>query len=136
LYTKAKKEGDIDKKEADPIPLSLHQSMLKWAIEANTAFVWFWTLAWNCMARSVLIDQLVFYIFKIDQDSTICKYDDQKADKTGERLSEKNIYANPHEWTQCFWTRMGIYVALNCGALASNEWLFLKEGVKEGAAST
>ena len=137
LYIKAKKEGDVDEKEADPIPLSLYQSMLKWAIEANNVFVWFWTLAqWNCMARSASIDPLAFHNFKIGQDSTICKYDDQKADKTGERLSEKNIYANPFEWTQCFWTGMGIYVALNCDALASHERLFLKEGVKEGAAST
>jgi len=36
---KAKKEGDVDEKEADPILLSLCQSMLKWAIEANNVFV-------------------------------------------------------------------------------------------------
>jgi len=29
LHTKAKKEGNVDKKEADPIPPSLCQSMLK-----------------------------------------------------------------------------------------------------------
>jgi len=88
------------------------------------------------MARSASIDPLAFHNFKIGQDSTICKHDDQKADKTGERLSEKNICVNPFEWTQCFWTGMGICVALNCDALASHEQLFLKEGVKEGAAST
>jgi len=31
---------------------------------------------------------------------------------------------------------MGVYVALNCDAMSSHERLFLKEGVKEGAAST
>ena len=76
------------------------------------------------MARSASIDPLAFHNFKTGQDSFICKYDDQKADKSGERLSEKNIYANPFEWTQCFWTGMGVYVALNCGAMSSHERLF------------
>jgi len=45
---KVKKEGDIDEKDADPIPLSLHQSMSKLGIETNNALVWFWTLVqWN-----------------------------------------------------------------------------------------
>jgi len=137
LYIKAKKEGDVDEREADPIPITLYQSMLKWAIESNNIFVWFWTLSqWNCMARCASIDPLAFHNFKTGQDSIICKCDDQKADKTGERLSEKNIYSNPFEWTQCFWTGMGIYAALNCAALSSHERLFLKPDVKEGAAST
>jgi len=137
VYIKAKKVGDVDEKEADPIPLTLYQSILKWAVEANNIFVWFWTLSqWNCMARSASIDPLAFHNFETGQDSFICKYDDQKADKSGERLSEKNIYANPFEWTQCFWTGMGVYVALNCGAMSSHERLFLKKGPKEGAAST
>jgi len=45
LYIKAKKEGDVDEREADPIPITLYQSMLKWAIESNNIFVWFWTLS-------------------------------------------------------------------------------------------
>ena len=137
IFIKAKKDGDVDEKEADPIPLTLYQAILKWAVvEENNIFVWFWTLAqWNCMARCASIDPLAFHNFKLGQDSIICKYDDSKADKTGEKLSEKNIYANPFEWTQCFWTGMGIYVALECDTLGSHERLFLKEGIKEGAAS-
>jgi len=73
LCTKAKKEGDVDEKAVDPIPLPLCQSMLKWATEAKNVFVWFWTLAqwnWNGMDISALIDPLAFHNFEIGQDST------------------------------------------------------------------
>ena len=136
LVIDAKKKGLVDETSADPITMTLYQAILKWAVEANNVFVWFWTLAqWNCMARCASIDPLAFHNFKLGQDSIICKYDDQKADKTGEKLSEKNIYANPHDWTMCFWTGLRIYVAINCDALASHERLFLRENVKEGSAS-
>ena len=35
----------------------------------------------------------------------------------------------------CFWTGMGVHIAINCDTLASHERLFLRESVKEGAAS-
>lgn len=136
-FVKARKEGEVDEQQADPITFTLYQSILLWAVKANNIFVWFWTLAqWNCMARCGNIDPLGFHNFKVGQDSIICKYDDQKADKAGDRLSEKNIYANPFEWTQCFWTGLGVYVALNCDSLGAHERLFLDEGVKEGSASS
>jgi hypothetical protein len=136
LFIKAKKEGEVDEKEADPIPVSLYQMILRWSIEENNIFCWFWSLAqWNCIGRCSSIDPLAFHNFKIGQDSIICKYDDSKADKSGDRLSEKNIYANPFEWTQCFWTGMGVYCALECQRLAEHERLFLTPGVNEGAAS-
>ena len=136
LVVDAKKKGTIDESSADPITVTLCQGILRWAIEANNIFVWFWTLAqWNCMARCASVDPLAFHNFKLGQDSIICKCDDQKADKSGDKLSEKNIYANPFEWTMCFWTGLGIYAAVNCDALASHERIFLKENVKEGSAS-
>ena len=136
IFIKAKKDGDVDEREADPIPVSLYQMILRWSIEENNMFCWFWSLAqWNCMARCASIDPLAFHNFKVGQDSIVCKYDDSKADKSGDRLSEKNIYANPFEWTQCFWTGMGIFCALDEERLASHERLFLSPGVKEGAAS-
>jgi len=55
---------------------------------------------WNCMARSASIDVSAFYNFKTSQNSTVCKHNDQKADKTGKRLSEKSIYANPFDLNQ------------------------------------
>jgi hypothetical protein len=64
------------------------------------------------MARSASIDPLHVGNFSIGTDSIIGKYDDSKADKNAERLSEKNIYANPFDWRQCFYTSIGIYTAL------------------------
>jgi hypothetical protein len=51
LVIDAKKKGTIDETAADPITVTLYQGILRWAVEANNAFVWFWTLCqWNCMA--------------------------------------------------------------------------------------
>jgi hypothetical protein len=135
---KAKKKGEVDESESNPIPLQLYQLTLVWAIESNNMFVWFWTVSqWACMARCASIDPLGFHNFRVSaQDSLGCKYDDQKADKSVESLSEKNIYANPFEWTQCLWTGLGIYAALNVRQLAAHERLFLAPGVEEGAASS
>jgi hypothetical protein len=92
IFVKAKKEGDVDEREADPIPVSLYQMILRWSIEENNIFCWFWSLVqWNCMARCASVDPLAFHNFKVGQDSIVCKYDDSKADKSGDRLSEKNI---------------------------------------------
>jgi len=135
-FINAKKTGDVDEAGADPISVTLYQAILRWSIENNNIFVWFWTLLqWGCMARGASIDPLAFHNFRLGQDSIIVKYDNQKADKAGERLSEKNLYANPFEWKQCLWTGMGIYCALHCDTLADHERLFLKQAVKEGAAT-
>jgi hypothetical protein len=47
---------------------------------------------WNFMARCASIDLLGFHYFSLGADSLICKYDDSKADKDGEKLSEKNMF--------------------------------------------
>ena len=135
-YIKAKKDGDVDEIAADPIPVTLYQEMLRWAIEENNIFVWHWTLQqWGNIARSASIDPLGFHNYWNGQDSIICKYDDSKADKTGEKLAEKNLYANPFDYTQCSWTGLGIYTALNCDALSMHERFFLAKDVKEGTAA-
>jgi len=86
----AKKKGEMEDQASDPIPVSLYQLILQWSIEANNTFLWFWTLSqWACMARCSNIDPLGFHNFKLGNDSIICKYDDSKADKEGEKLSEK-----------------------------------------------
>ena len=135
---KGKKTGEVDEHGADPISVPLYERLLQWAIESNNVFVWFWTICqWNFMARSASIDPLAFHNFTLGTDSIIGKYDDSKADKTGDRLSEKNLYANPEDWRKCFWTGLGVYVALHHqDRLAKNERLFLSPGTKEGTAAT
>ena len=108
-FIQAKKQGDTEESSSDPIPIALYKLMTQWALDQNNILVWFWTLTqWNCMARSSSIDPLGFHNLKIGNDSIKLKYDDSKADKAGERLSEKNIYANPKEWKLCWLTGLGL----------------------------
>ena len=136
-YQQAKKNGLVEETAADPITEPLYKLILQWALDANNIFVWFWTIAqWNFMARSASVDPLGFHNFSLGTDSIIGKYDDSKADKSGERLSEKNIYANPFEWKMCFWTGLGVWCSLNSQRLSKSERLFLQTDVKEGTAAT
>jgi hypothetical protein len=131
-----KKNGNVDEYATDPIPMPVYELLLKWSIETNNVFSWFWTISqWNFMARSASIDPLAFRHFNLGVDSIIGKYDDSKADKDGEKLSEKNIYANPSNWNMCWWTGMGIYCSVFAVELEKHERLFLQPGVKEGTAA-
>ena len=72
-------------------------------------FVWFWTLTqWNFVACCCNIDPLKLENFRLDVDSLIGKYFDNKNNKQVEQLAETNIYAKPFEWMYCFWTGLGI----------------------------
>lgn len=131
----ARKEGKTDENSSDPITTALYKLILGWGIEANNIFLWVWTLfQWNCMARCMSIDGLCFHNFTLGQDSIVCKYDDSKADKDGEKLSEKNIFANPTDWKQCPWTALGIYCSIESDKLILEEKLFLRGGVDPGTA--
>ena len=135
-FAQARKKGDVDEHSTDPIPLPVYRLLLRRSIETNNVFTWTWTLLqWNCMARSASIDCLAFHNFSVGLDSLVIKYDDSKADKTGEKLSEKNVYANPLDWTMCSWLAIGIYCFLNQGNLVEDERLFLKKGTRDGAGS-
>ena len=131
-------EQQDDENGADPIPFPLYRLILRWAIKANNIMVWFWTLAqWNFIARSTSIDQLKLSNLRTGPGSLIGKYNNRKTDKQGERQSEKNIYADPFEWTLCFWTGLGVWCALKAQEMQStNQYLFLSPGAKEGTAST
>ena len=136
-FTNAKKKGNTEDNTSDPIPMTLYVLVLQWALDTNNIMVWFWTLSqWNCMARSASIDPLHFGNFSLGVDSIVVKYDDSKADKNAERLSEKNIFANPYDWRLCFWTGLCIWISLRGEEkLKGNSKLFLTKGVKDGTAS-
>ena len=137
-YKEAKKAGNAEDTAADPIPFPLYKLILKWAIDENNPMVWFWSLSqWSFVARSASIDPLGLSNFKVGPDSLIGKYDNSKADRAGERLSEKNIFANPYDWTQCFWTGLGVWLALRVDEMKNtHEKLFLNAGNKLGSAAT
>lgn len=133
----AKKEGRVEEKSADPISTTLFLLILSWAIQENNIYLWFWTLTqWTCMARCASIDALAFHNFSLGSDSIKCKYDDAKANKDGEKLSEKNIFANPYDYKQCWWTAFGVYCCIESSKLTKDEKLFLNAGAKLGTASS
>ena len=136
MHCQAKKDGIVEDRGADPISVDLFKLILEWSIMRNNCFMWFWTLCqWNCMARASNIDPLGFHNITLGPDTIIIKYDESKKDKAGEKLSEKNVYANPGNWKECFWTSLGIHIALNQELLSHSEKLFLMPGTKEGAAA-
>ena len=63
------------------------------------------------MTWDINIAQLLFHNFTWGQDSIICKYDESKVDKEGNK--EKNIYANPFDYKQYQWTALVLYCPLN-----------------------
>ena len=87
------------------------------------------------MARGGLIDNLGIRNFSVGEDSIIVKYDDSKCDKAGDRLSEKNIFANTENWEMCVWTGIGVWCALNQEHLVESGNIFFKKETKEGTAS-
>ena len=88
------------------------------------------------MAQSASVDPLHIGNIRLGSDSFIIKYDKSKADQTGARLSEKNIYANPFDWKQCYWTGLGIWIASRGEhEMKDNPKFFLSKKVKSGAAS-
>lgn len=87
------------------------------------------------MARSISIDHIGFTNMKRGTDSIIVKYDETKSDKTGERCTNKNVYANPTDPSICFFTALGIYCSYESVSLSTREGIFLKENAKLGTAA-
>ena len=137
LTVQKKKDGKLSEEEADPITHTLFKLLLNWAIASNNIFAWFWCLMqWNCMARSANVDPLGFHNISLGTDSIRIKYDDSKTKKSGEKLSTKNIYANPLDYTQCFYLGLGIYCCIYSNKLSTSEKLFLNQGTKGKSAAT
>ena len=130
--TNAKKAGNLSIEDADPITQALYLRILFWAVEAGNMFVWAYTvLCWNCMARSISIENLGLRNCKLGAlDSVQWKYDDSKADKTGIKLTPKNCYANPFNFLACSFTSIGIWISLNRDRYNRGDKLFVISGTE------
>jgi hypothetical protein len=84
-------------------------------------------LQWNCMARSVNIGSLGFHNFRAGKDHIVCCYDDTKLDQTGEKCTDKHIYANPLEPTVCL-LALAVFFSLEFLHLSETEKLFQADG--------
>ena len=135
---KAKKNGQCTEQEADPITFPLYREICRKAIATGNIFLWVFTVCqWNCMARSINIDNLRFNCLSLGKDSLVVKYWDTKKDKKGEKTSPKNCYANPFEYEICIYTALGTYFCIYDENFVGGQkaTLFLSNGSKEGSAS-
>ena len=111
---KAKSDGKVSEKDADPICFSLYEQSCIWAVMSGRIFVWvFLVLQWNLMARASNVDAISFSNFWSKDDTVIFKYDTNKADRVGESTTEKHSYANPTNPFVCLFLSMGCYLCIN-----------------------
>ena len=61
----------------------------------------FFTLLWNCVSRSININDIGFINLKKNNDLTQCKHDDAKMDKAREKCSNNNLHGNPKNPNAC-----------------------------------
>ena len=133
---KAKKEGNLDEKQADPISFTLYRLILSWSLSQGNLLLWTWTqLQWNLMARSISIDPLSLHNISIGEDCLVIRHDSTKSDKEGERLHKKHVYANPKDPMACPVLALGVWCCVNQDCLGTSETLFLRSGTKIGSAA-
>lgn len=137
---KNKSDGDILEREADPIPFDLYRFMCESAINSGNAFWWLFSiLQWSCLGRCQNIDDLTFRNLSLGSDSIIVKFDATKMDKTGDKCSPKNCYANPLDFILCINTALAVYLSLEKNSTWSKEnksFLFINPGAKQGSAAS
>jgi hypothetical protein len=128
----AKKEGNVDEKEADPINASLFALICKWAVEQMNIFIWvFSLLMWHMMARSISISSISLHNIKRGvSDSIQFKYDETKMDKSGQLVQTKNCYANPQTPYLCLYLALGCWLSINSESFETTDKLFVKSGAK------
>jgi hypothetical protein len=125
----AKKEGKLDEQEADPISWSPFKLILSWALDTSNIFVWTYSiLQWNCMARLVNIGSLGFHNSRAGEDHIVCCYDYTKSVQTGEKCTDKHIYANLLEPTACPFLALAVFFPLKSLHLSETEKLFQADG--------
>ena len=135
--TKAKKAGQTEEREADAISFELYRLLCKLAIKTSNMFLWAFTvMQWNCMARSVNIDDMTFAQISLGTDSLVVEYCDSKADQKGERTSPKNCYSNPFDFNVCIFTALGCFFCINEETWTTQkDTLFRSRNSKQGSAA-
>ena len=135
--TVAKKKGETEQREADPITFELYRLLCKIAIDAGNMFAWAFTVAqWSCMARSISIDDLTFGQISVASDSLVIEYCDSKSDQTGDKTTPKNCYANPYDYHVCIFTALGCYFCMNNETyMSERDTIFRNREAEPGTAS-
>ena len=59
---KVKNKDELHEQESDPVPFQLCQLICEWSILSCNLFLWLHTVTqWNCIARSMNVDNLGFH---------------------------------------------------------------------------
>ena len=135
-----KENGQVEENEADAMPMPLFEYMCQSAVVAGNALWWVMSLLqWNLMARVQNIDNLSFASFSMGTDSIRVKYNQTKKDKTGQKTTSKNCYANPFNMYICLYTALAIYFSVMNTTWVGDEnvdFIFIRKGSKKGSASS
>jgi hypothetical protein len=136
-HANAKKNGETEEKEADPLVWALYRLICQWAINEGNMLLWTWTtLQWACMSRSNNIEALSLHNFTLGEDNIKVKYDKTKADQTGEKCTPKHLYANPFDPFVCVFLSLGLWFCLESASFEHTTSLFKRRGdEKEGNAA-
>ena len=87
------------------------------------------------MARSANIGPLKLHNFMLGIDSIMVRFDESKCDKQAQRLALKNVCVHPFDFRLCYFTGLGIHIALQKDKMKGNKSLFLSKNAKEGSGS-
>ena len=134
---KEKGEGNVDEREADPIPWKLFVLICTWVVSEGNILLWVWSiLQWNLMARSINIEPLAFHNFTVFNDTIQVKYDFNKANRTGKKTSIKHVYANLLNPSVCSFLSLGIYLCLNTEKFEETERIFKRSNDKKAKVAS
>ena len=76
------------------------------------------------MGRCVNVEPLALHNLKVFEDHIQILYDSNKMDQTGDKVTMKNIYANPLNPRICTFLALGIYLVMNLLRFTKTEYLF------------
>jgi hypothetical protein len=86
------------------------------------------------MVRLVNIGSLGFHNFQAGEDHIVCCYDDTKLDQTGEKCTDKHVYANQLEPTVCLFLALAVFFSLESLHLSETKKLFQADGQTTAAS--
>ena len=89
-----KGKGNLDKNEADPIPMDLYKIISTWSVKEVMLHTWT-LLQWNLMAQSVNVEPLALHNLKVFCNSLQFLYNQNKSDQEWAKTTVKHVFANP-----------------------------------------
>ena len=132
----AKKDGKTDESAAEPFLFPSYILLATWFLKKVCIFeLGFILIQWNCIARSISIDDLGFRNIHKNLNSIVCKYDQRKKDKAGDKCTDKNLCANHKNPNICLFLALGLFFSLESVALGMKYFLFIEFGSSAGSAA-